>query len=378
MSDGSTESPARPSAADRGAPERTPRRTAEPAPRRPADRAAERMSARGGTGRRLGALAVLAALLGTALIGSIAFGAAGLPLGVVLDTLTGGGEPTARTIVLELRLPRAALAALVGGGLALTGAVFQALLRNPLAEPYILGVSGGAAVGAVALMVIGWAAAASWAIPVGALAGALVAIGLVFRIALGAGRALDTRVLLLAGVVVGAFFNAVILLFLTLADTQTFRSAMFWLMGSLSGAGWDRVAILAVYLVPAMAVLLALARPFNLLAIGEETALYLGTRVERVKRLAFGVASLAVAASVAFAGVIGFIGLVVPHAIRLVWGSDHRLVLPASVLAGAAFLLAADTLARTVAAPGELPVGVITALVGVPVFVVLLARGAGR
>lgn len=327
---------------------------------------------------RTGAFLTLTALLAAALIGSVAFGASELPFGTILEALVGGADATARTIVLELRLPRAALAALVGGALALTGAVFQALLRNPLAEPYILGVSGGAAVGAVALIVTGWAAAAAWAIPLGAFAGALVAIGLVFRIALGVGRALDTRVLLLAGVVVGAFFNAVILLFLTLADAETFRSAMFWLMGSLSGAGWDRVGLLALYLAPTLAALIALARPLNLLAVGEETALYLGTRVERVKRIAFVLASLAVAAGVAVAGVIGFIGLVVPHAIRLVWGSDHRLVLPASVLAGASFLLIADTLARTVAAPGELPVGVITAFVGVPVFVVLLTRSGDR
>lgn len=322
-------------------------------------------------------LLVLVVLTAAALVASIALGAAGLPLGTVLGALAGSGEATAQTIVLQLRLPRAAMAALVGGGLALSGAVFQALLRNPLAEPYILGVSGGAAVGAVAAIALGWTAHAPWTLPLAAFAGAVGAIALVFRIALGVGRALDTRVLLLAGVIVGAFFNAVILLLLTLSDMETFRSAVFWMMGSLSGASWSAAGLLAIYLIPAAALLLALARPLNLLAMGEETALYLGTRVERVKAVAYVVASLLVAAAVAGSGVIGFIGLIVPHAVRLLWGSDHRLLLPASFLAGAGFLLLADTAARTVAAPTEVPVGVVTALVGVPIFVVLLTR-SGR
>lgn len=321
-------------------------------------------------------LLLLAFFTAGALVASIAMGAAGLPLHAVLGALAGEGEETARAIVLQLRLPRAVMATLVGGGLAVSGAVFQALLRNPLAEPYILGISGGAAVGAVAAITLGWAMRSPWLLPLAAFAGAVGAIVLVFRIAVGVGRTLDTRVLLLAGVVVGAFFNAVILLLLTLSDLATLRSAVFWMMGSLSGASWSATALLAAYLVPAAAVLLALARPLNLLAVGEETALYLGTRVERVKVAAYLIASLLVAAAVAASGVIGFIGLIVPHAIRLVWGNDHRLLLPASLLAGAGFLLLADTAARTVAAPMEVPVGVVTALVGVPIFVVLLTRSA--
>jgi iron complex transport system permease protein len=330
--------------------------------------------------RRLGELPVplrfvlLGILLLAVSVLSIAVGAADLTPLVVLRALTGGAGETARTIVLDLRLPRAVLAILVGGGLALSGAVFQALLRNPLAEPYILGVSGGAAVGAVGAAVLGLGAGIGWGTPVAAFGGAVLAIALVFRIAIAAGRAMDARVLLLAGVVVGAFFNAIILLLLTLADVQTFRSAVFWMMGSLADASWASVSLLTLYLAPAVIVLLALARPLNLIAIGEETAAYLGTRVERVKRIAYVIASLVVAASVAFSGVIGFVGLIVPHALRLVWGSEHRFLLPASVLAGGTFLLLADTLARTVAAPVELPVGVVTALVGVPVFVVLLTR----
>ncbi len=319
-------------------------------------------------------LLLLALLAAVALVASIALGAAGIPLRDVVEALGGRGDETTRTIVLELRLPRAVLSALVGGGLALAGAVFQALLRNPLAEPYLLGVSSGAAVGAVGAVALGWSAVAPWSTPVAAFIGALVSIVVVFHIAAGVGRALDTRVLLLAGVVIGAFFNALTLLILNFADVETFRSAVFWMMGSLAAASWPATLLLAAYLLPAIAILLALARPLNLLAMGEETALYLGTRVERVKWAAFVVASLLVAASVAVAGVIGFVGLIVPHALRLLWGSDHRLLLPGCVLAGAAVLLAVDTAARTIAAPAELPVGVVTALVGVPVFLVILTR----
>jgi iron complex transport system permease protein len=321
----------------------------------------------------LGRLALLAALAAAAAVLALGTGAAALPLRDVLAVIGGGGDATARTIVLELRLPRIVLALVAGGGLAVAGAVFQALLRNPLAEPYVLGVAGGAAVGAVAALTLGLRHLPG-AVPLSALAGAIGAILLVLRIAVRVGRALDTRVLLLAGVVVGAFFNAVILLLLTMADVESFRSAVFWMMGSLAASSWRGTALLALYVIPAAAVLLALARPLNLLAIGEETALFLGIRVQRVKLIAYFTASLLVAAAVASCGVIGFIGLIVPHAVRLVWGSDHRLLLPASLLGGGTFLLLADTAARTIAAPAELPVGVITALVGVPIFVVLLRR----
>ncbi len=318
-------------------------------------------------------LLLLTALLLAALLLAVGVGAVPVSPSEILAALLGRGPSTTRTIVVDLRLPRAVLAILIGAALAVSGTVFQALLRNPLAEPYILGVSGGAAVAAVA--VIGFAGAvAGWVVPIAAFAGGLAAIILVFRIAAAVDTTLDMRVLLLAGVVVGAFFNAVILLLLTLADVETFRSAVFWMMGSLATATWSSVGLLAVYTAPALLLLLGLARPLNLMAVGEETALYLGTPVERVKRVAYGVASLLVAGGVAVAGVIGFVGLIVPHALRLVWGGDHRFLLPGSALAGAAFLLLADTAARTVAAPVELPVGVITALVGVPLFVVLLTR----
>jgi iron complex transport system permease protein len=317
-------------------------------------------------------------VLGGALIGALVLatlvGPVALAPSRVLDIFLGGGAPDERWIVLEHRLPRGLLAALVGGGLALAGATFQALLRNPLAEPYILGISGGAAVGAVAALALGVTTIGSGVLPAAAFAGAVLAIVLVFRVASAADRALDVRVLLLAGVVVGAFFSAVIAFILSLSDAPTVRSAVVWMMGSVAAARWRDVLVAAAYTLPSAAVLLGLGRPLNLLSVGEETALYLGTDVERVKRIAFGVASLITAAGVAVAGVIGFVGLIVPHGLRLVIGSDHRALLPLSFLAGAAFLTLADTAARMLLAPTEIPIGVVTAFVGVPVFLVLLRR----
>ncbi len=319
-------------------------------------------------------LSGLAVILVVSALASISSGAVSVPIGTVLSALMGGADATTRAIVLELRLPRIVLAVLVGGGLAMSGAVFQALLRNPLAEPYVLGVSGGAAVGAVAATILGLSVLLPWALPLAAFAGAVFAIVLVFWIAMRVGRGLDTRVLVLAGVVIGAFFNAVILLLLTFADVESFRSAVFWMMGSLARASWRGTLLAGVYILPLAVVLIALARTFNLLALGDETAHHLGVRVERARIAAYAMASLMVAAAVAMCGVIGFIGLIVPHALRLVWGSDHRFLLPGTFLAGAAFLLVTDTAARTLAAPAELPVGIITALAGVPVFVMILVR----
>jgi iron complex transport system permease protein len=319
-------------------------------------------------------LLLLAAAAAAALVVGVRVGAVPLSVGEVLDGVRGLGDPATVAIVRRLRLPRAVLAAVVGGGLAACGATFQALLRNPLAEPYILGVSGGAAVGAVAAIVTTGAAASSGVVSLAALAGAAGAILLVFRIARSVGRALDTRVMLLAGVVVGAFFNACILLMLTFADAEAFRTAMFWIMGSFAGATWRAVVLLLAAVAPALLLLLALARPLNLLALGDDTAAYLGIRVEQAKLLAYGTASLLTAAAVAASGVIGFVGLVVPHVVRLLWGGDLRFLLPASVLVGAAFVVLADALARTLAAPMELPIGVVTAFVGVPFFVYLLRR----
>ncbi len=323
---------------------------------------------------RAGLGAILLLALAASVVLGVRFGAVDLTTGQVLTALLGGGEDWQRQIVVELRLPRMLLGALVGGGLALAGATFQALLRNPLAEPYILGISGGASVGAVLVLALGLAGATSWALPLAALAGALLAIILVFRVATSSGRALDVRVLLLAGVVVAAFFSACTAFILSVSEARTVQGAVLWIMGSLAGASWASVAVAAAYTLPAMALLLTLARPLNLMAIGEETAHYLGADVERVKRMALALAALLTAAGVAVAGVIGFVGLVVPHAIRLLVGSDHRSLLPLSFLGGATFLVVSDVVAQVVLAPTQVPVGVITAFVGVPLFLVLLRR----
>ncbi len=269
-------------------------------------------------------LALLSCVVIGALVAAVRLGAVPLSTRVLLDALNGRGDPSTVTIIRELRLPRALQAALGGAALAVSGATFQALLRNPLADPYILGVSSGAAAGAVLTVVTGWSVRTVWALPLAAFAGAILSMLLVLRIAFTVGRALDTRVLLLAGVVVSAFLVALIWLVLTFADTESVRSAVFWMMGSHAGATWNSVIMLLLCIVPAFVVLLGLARPLNLLAIGEPTAAYLGTSVEKTKLTAFAMATLLAAVSVAASGTIGFVGLVVPHAIRLVWGSDNR------------------------------------------------------
>ncbi|MDB4875973.1 MAG: btuD [Gemmatimonadetes bacterium] len=319
-------------------------------------------------------LAVLGALAVLAILAGIRLGVVSLTTRALFDAIAGRGDPTTVTIIRQLRAPRALQAALVGAALAVSGATFQALLRNPLAEPYILGVSSGAAAGAVLAVVTGWAVRFVWALPLAAFAGAVLSMLVVFRIAFSVGRALDTRVLLLAGVVMSSFLVALIWLVLNFADTESVRSAIFWMMGSHAGASWRSVGILVACFVPAMAVLFSLARALNLLAIGEATAAYLGASVERTKLLAFATATLLTAASVSVSGTIGFVGLVVPHAVRLLWGSDNRALLPCAALAGAAFLVGADTLARTLAGANELPIGIVTALVGVPCFVRLLRQ----
>jgi iron complex transport system permease protein len=311
-------------------------------------------------------LACLAVAAGALMVGPVE-----VPLREVLNAIQGKADPTAQTIVMGLRLPRVILAALVGAGLALSGAVFQALLRNPLAEPYVLGVSSGAALGAVTAIVFGMTIGSVVALPFSAFGGAVLAVFLVLAMAGGRGRGLDTRVLLLSGVVIGAFFNAIILLIINFADVETFRAAFLWIMGSFSGASPEAALTLSIYLVPAVLGLTLLARPLNLLSVGEQSAFHLGVDVRRFKLVLYVATSLVVGVCVAGAGAIGFVGLV---GLRLIGGSDHRWLLPACAISGAMFMVAADTVARTVVAPAELPVGVVTALIGVPVFLWLLVR----
>ena len=294
-------------------------------------------------------------------------------IGLLSSALFGtASEPdalrTTGVILLQVRLPRVFLGFLVGSCLAAVGVALQALLRNPLADPYVLGASGGAAVGALGSLLAG--VAGLW-IDVGAFTGALSATLLVFGLAHGDGSWTRTR-LLLTGVIVAAGCGAAVALMLSIAPEGRVKGMLFWLMGDASGVSnpWPALGVLAVGLVTA----LPFARELNLLARGEVTALALGVRVGRLRGLVYGLGALLTAAAVTTLGSVGFIGLIVPHLVRLVIGNDQRLLLPAASLAGGVLLTLADTAARTVVAPVQLPVGVLTALIGVPVFLFLLAR----
>jgi iron complex transport system permease protein len=278
----------------------------------------------------------------------------------------------AAAIVRDLRLPRVLLAFLVGGSLALSGAALQALVRNPLAEPYLLGLSGGAGLGGVLAIAAGLNA--PWAVPAAAALGSLAAVALVYRLSVVAGRRLDPRILLLAGVVVGAFAGALMTAVIALSTAARLRDAYFWLLGGFSAASWTALLVFACYAVVPIVVLFLQARSLDLLSLGEEPAQHLGAEVERTKRIVYFTTSLLTAAGVAVCGIIGFVGLVVPHAIRRLSTPLHRALLPLVFVAGGAFLVLADALARTALRPRELPVGVVTALVGVPLFAVLLRK----
>ena len=321
--------------------------------------------------------AVLVALLLAAIGGSLLVGSARLPAGEVLRALAGSGGGAAATIVRELRLPRALLAALVGAALALSGAALQALLQNPLADPYLLGVSGGAACGTLLGSLLGLSGAGILgraALPLAAFLGALAAVLLVGLGASVGGR-LDRGRLLLSGVVVNALASAVLLFLLSFGDSSRTQSFVFWMLGSLAGATGEAAGTLAVYALLGLAALLPLSGAFDALALGEETAFTLGVPVERVKRVAYLAASLLAAAAVSVSGIIGFVGLLVPHAARLV-ARSHRSLLLLSCAGGALLLVLADTAARSLFAPAEISVGALTALLGAPAFLVLMRRRA--
>ncbi|MDD3352456.1 iron ABC transporter permease [Zoogloea sp.] len=308
-------------------------------------------------------LASLAAMAWSLAAGAMPIGAADL-----WAALSGGQGGMEADIVRTLRLPRAVAAFACGGLLALAGALMQVLLRNPLADPYVLGISGGAAVGALGAILAG--ATAGW-IDSGAFIGALAATLLVFGLAHGDGSWTQTR-LLLTGVIVAAGCGAAVALMLSLAPEGRVKGMLFWLMGDASGATrpWPALALLVIGLAAAM----PFSRELNLLSRGEVTARALGVRTGRLRGLVYGLGSLLTAVAVTTVGSVGFVGLIVPHLVRLAIGNDQRLLLPAATLAGGVLLCAADTAARTVVAPIQLPVGVLTALIGVPVFLFLLAR----
>ncbi|WP_354445322.1 iron ABC transporter permease [Marinobacter sp. MBR-99] len=299
---------------------------------------------------------------------AIAVGSAQVGVGKVLWVFAGGGTELDRTLILDLRLPRVLSAFAVGGLLAVAGALMQVLLRNPLADPYVLGLSGGAAVGALLAMLAGLA---GLVVSGSAFAGAMLATLLVFGLAHGSGSWTPSR-LLLTGVVVAAGWGALITLILAMTPAARLPGMLYWLMGDLSHSGQPWPGLLVLLLVCLL--VLPLGRSLNVLARGSMQAAALGVSVRPLEWLVYLLASVLTATAVTMAGAVGFVGLVVPHMLRLLLGNDQRLILPACALAGGILLVLADTVARVVIAPEQLPVGVITALLGVPTFLYLLYR----
>jgi len=320
---------------------------------------------------------LLGLLLASIVLVSVMLGSARIDplrsLRILLRSLMGMKGPdgeTEETIILAIRFPRILLAGLVGAGLSLSGAVFQALLRNPLADPYILGVSSGAAVGAIVAILTGLSAL-SLGIPLASSVGALLTILTVFYFGRQEGK-IHPNTLLLAGVITSSFLSAIIMFFLSVSQREELHTILFWLMGDFSLANEEALRVTFPYLIFGFALLYFQSRQLNLILLGEENAVQLGVNVERVKWISYFLASLMTAASVSVCGLIGFVGLIVPHSVRLLFGPDHRLLLPASALLGASFLIASDTIARTLLTPVELPVGVVTAVFGGPFFIYLL------
>ncbi|GGL37642.1 ABC transporter permease [Planomonospora parontospora subsp. antibiotica] len=330
-------------------------------------------------------LGLLLALLGAAATAAVAAGSVTLPAGQVWGILLHRvhpalAEPTwtavRETIVMDVRLPRVLLAAVIGAGLSVCGMALQALVRNPLADPMLLGVSSGAGVGAVSVVVFGLTVFGVFSLPVAAFLGALAALVAVYFLARSGGRMTTVR-LVLAGVATAEVLSAVAsFLVVTSNDPHKTQSAVRWMLGGLAGTTWTVVWIPGAAVLAGTAVLVGVSRPLNLLLAGEEAAASLGLDVHRFRAALFVLVALMIGTVVAVSGAIGFVGLIMPHVVRLLIGADHRRALPATALLGAAFLIAADLAARTLIAPEEIPVGIITALVGGPFFLWLMRRRA--
>ncbi|RAL20331.1 heme ABC transporter permease [Lujinxingia litoralis] len=346
----------------------------------PSGRAAERARRRGLTLVSLGGALVVVALV------SLGAGAVAIAPGEVRSALIslvfGGAEADAMhlAVVGTIRAPRVLFGALVGATLGVSGAALQGIFRNPLADPGLIGVSSGASLGVACAMMLGgslsgmkagWLAGAM--IPAAGFVGGLIATSIVYRLATRGGRT-DVATMLLAGIAINAFCGAGLGLLIYAASDTELRDFTLWTLGSLTTASWSVLALATPVAVLAMAGLIAQQRQLNAMLLGESEAYHLGIDADAVKKRVVALSALAVGASVGFAGMVGFVGLVVPHLLRLAGGADHRLVLPGSALLGAALLVGADALARTVAAPAELPIGVITSLIGAPFFLWLLAR----
>ncbi|MEW5913682.1 MAG: iron ABC transporter permease [Thermodesulfobacteriota bacterium] len=317
----------------------------------------------------------LAILVLLALLLGLWLGTVSITPGQFWDWLGGRLSGAPAVILSDLRLPRLLLAALVGACLSLCGAVFQGILRNPLAEPFILGVSGGAACGAVLALLIG--VASLWSQSLLAFGGAVGTVFLVLAVARRRGS-LETSTLVLTGVMINAFFTAVIMFVIATTTDQKLHAILFWLYGDLAAANLRQTYLLLPVTLIGGGAIFCFARHLNLLSAGDQAAAALGVAVERVKLILFLIVSLLVGVTVSLSGLIGFVGLMVPHLVRITLGHDHRLLLPAAGLFGAAFLMLADTAARTVISPAALPVGVVTAALGAPFFVLLLAKRGSR
>jgi len=306
-------------------------------------------------------------------------GAVRIPLSEVLSTLVGRGDATSShyLIISQIRLPRVLLGLLVGCALALSGGTMQGLFRNPLASPYVLGVASGASTGAAAVILLNLRGI--FFLPLGAFIGGALVVGIVYCLAQGRRGRAGVYTLILAGVAVGALFSAVTSFIIYLSSgSERATDVIFWIMGGLGRANWPSLWVLTPIVLVCSLVILSLSRDLNALAMGEEGAFHLGIDPEKSKRLLLGVATLLTASAVAFSGTIGFVGLIIPHIMRLIVGPDHRFLLPAIALAGAIFLVWADAAARVVVSPAELPVGIITAFFGAPFFLYLLKTKGAR
>jgi len=277
-------------------------------------------------------------------------------------------------IIFDVRLPRVVMAALCGAALSMAGAVYQGLFRNPLADPYLIGVSQGAAFGAVLAISLsaGWNAFSVWMIPVFAFSGALLVTFLVYRIS-STGNILPATTLILAGIALGALFSAGVSYIMSVSGTKI-GGMVLWLMGSFNNAMWNEVRVTFPAVLAGLFILILFGRSLNIMQLGDDQAKQLGLNVERDKKILLAVSTIMVAAAVSFVGIIGFVGIIIPHAVRLIWGPDYRFLLPLSVLSGAVFMVATDIAARVLFAPAEIPIGVITAVCGAPFFLYLLRR----
>ena len=317
-------------------------------------------------------LAALMFFLVTGLLG-ISIGSSGKTLFSVFEGLIGRGDadPMLHTIIWQIRLPRVLLAAMVGASLSMGGLIFQALLRNPLAEPYILGISGGAAIGAIVGILLGLARFPG--VTLTAFAGSCMTLALLLMMTSGS-TILRKDALLLSGVMVNAFCSALIMFLVSITQDARLHNIIFWLMGDMGMVGMGQAGILAGILLPCFTIFFLLSNTLNLMVMGKEQALAMGINVQVMNIVFLVSTSVMISASVSYSGLIGFVGLVVPHLLRLVLGSDHRVLVPACILGGGGYMVVCDLLARALPRQGEMPAGVVTALIGAPLFIYLLKR----